>query len=62
LEIRDTGICKKQSRYRLGESLRVPGSSGSHISRQSAYEDGTVVSHTHRPTYPLGNIPVTHFH
>jgi hypothetical protein len=29
--------------------------------RQSAHEDGKVVSPTHRPPFPPGNIPGTHF-
>ena len=39
----------KQSLHRPWESLTIPGGWGSQISRQSAYEDGKVVSLTHRP-------------
>jgi len=50
----------KQSHYRPGQALRVPGVSVSQNSRQTEHEGGKVVSPTHRPTLPPGNIPGTH--
>jgi len=46
-------ICKvEQSLYRAGHALRVPGVSGSQISRLLAHEGSKVVSPTHWPPIP----------
>ena len=48
-------------KFEGSRNLRVPEVWGSQISRQLAHEGGKVVSFTHRPPLPPGNIPGTHF-
>jgi hypothetical protein len=58
---REDQLKVKQSHYRPWQVLMVPGGWGSQILRQSAHKGGKVVSPTHRPPLPQGNIPGTHF-
>jgi hypothetical protein len=51
----------KQSHYRPGQALRVPGGRGSQMSRQSAHEGGKVVSPTRRPPSPQETFLVLNF-
>jgi hypothetical protein len=44
-----------------GQAQWIPGGCGSQFSRQSAHEGGKVVSPTHRPPLPPGNIFGTYF-
>ena len=51
----------KQSHCMPGQALSVPVVWGSQISRQSTHESGKVLSPTHRPPLPPGNVSCIHF-
>jgi hypothetical protein len=57
-----TYVKVKGSRNGPGEAQRVPEALGSQISMTSAHDGGEVVSLTHRPPLPPGDVPGTHFH
>jgi hypothetical protein len=55
-------FCKvKQSHYKPGQALWVPGGRGSQISRESTCKSDKVVSRTHWPPLPARNTPGIHF-
>jgi hypothetical protein len=51
----------RQPNYMPWQAIRVPEVWGSQILIQLAHDGGNVVSPTHRPPLPPGNIPGAHF-
>ena len=51
-----------ESRNRPGVAQNFPGGLDSRISRHLEREGGEVVTLTHRPPLPPGNVPGAHFH
>jgi len=46
--------------HKFRQALRTPGGWGYQNSKQSGHKNGKVVSPTHRPSLPPGDIPGTH--
>ena len=52
IRIHPEKVKAKESLYKPLQTLKVPGASGSQISKESTNESGKVVSLTHRPPLP----------
>jgi hypothetical protein len=54
-------IYDQQNKWQFVSAVILGFQNNSQISKQSAHGGGKVVSPTHRPPLPPGNIPGTHF-